>query len=97
MKTTLATIAAIGIALTAGTAHAKSITVTYDDLNLGTAAGQKVLSQRIDKAARDACGYSESRTGTRLQSREAKACFEKAKADVSEQFAALVEDQSLGG
>lgn len=97
MKTTLATIAAIGMTLAATTAQAKSVTVAYDDLNLETAAGQKVLSQRIDKAAREACGYSEHTTGTRIRSSKAKTCFKKAKADVSEQFASLVENQSLGG
>ena len=97
MKTTLATIAAIGIALSAGTAHAKSVRVTYDDLNLESVAGQKTLSRRIDKAAREVCGYSYQRIGSLSQQQDARACFKKARAGANEQFATIVESQALGG
>ena len=50
MKTALATLAAAGLALSATTAQAETVHVTYDDLDLGSIAGQKVLSARIDRA-----------------------------------------------
>ena len=46
MKTALATLAAAGLALSATAAQAETVHVTYDDLDLGSIAGQKVLSAR---------------------------------------------------
>ncbi|WP_421993516.1 UrcA family protein [Qipengyuania sp.] len=98
MKTTLVTLAAAaGLALSATAAQAGSVSVTYDDLNLDTEAGQKVLDQRIEAAARAACGLDEQRTGTRLQSNAARTCFKEAKANASAQIAARIKSDGLGG
>eukprot|EP00536_Pseudo-nitzschia_multiseries_P015846 jgi/Psemu1/43925/gm1.43925_g len=74
MNKTLATLAAAGLALTATAAQAENVNVTYSDLNLNTVAGQKELSQRIDRVAREVCGYGAARTGTRLPDRAAREC-----------------------
>lgn len=97
MNKTLATLAAAGLALTATAAQAENVNVTYSDLNLNTVAGQKELSQRIDRAARDVCGYGAKRTGTRLPDLEARACYDMAKAQAGEQVAARVDEQAMGG
>ncbi|MBO6767242.1 MAG: UrcA family protein [Erythrobacter sp.] len=97
MKTTLATLAAAGLALTANAAHANSVNVTYDDLNLATEAGQKVLEQRIESAARSVCGLDRQRTGTRIPDTAARSCYKKAKASASAQVAARIKSDGLGG
>lgn len=48
-------------------AHAETLSVKVSDLNLNTPAGQKVLEQRINVAARQYCAESIT-TGTRLGS-----------------------------
>lgn len=50
-----------------GGAHAESLSIKVSDLNLNTPAGQKVLEQRINVAARQYCAESVT-TGTRLGS-----------------------------
>ncbi len=97
MKTTLAIFAATGLALSATAANAGSVSVSYADLNLETKAGQKVLEQRIDSAAREACGLDRQRTGTRVPDRAARTCFKQAKASASEQIAARIKDEAMGG
>lgn len=97
MRTTLATIAAAGLAISATSVQAKSVSVSYSDLNLGTASGQKALSQRIDKAARKVCGHESQRTGSRLPDHGARACFEEAKTRATEQFAARSDMRAMGG
>ena len=97
MKTPLATLAALGLALSATSAQAESVNVTYKDLNLDTAAGQKILERRIDAAAREACGFQRQRTGTRVRSPGSRECYEAAKISASEQIAARIKGESLGG
>jgi UrcA family protein len=57
MKTShiIATVA-VAIFATAASAQPVAVKVGYADLNLNSAAGQAVLGQRIDAAARKACG-----------------------------------------
>lgn len=62
--------------------------VEIADLDLATADGQKHLDRRIRRAAREVCSMAETATGTRLQSREALACFDKAVRDAHVRFAA---------
>jgi UrcA family protein len=97
MNKTLATLAAAGLALTATAAQAENVNVTYSDLNLSTVAGQKELSQRIERAARSVCGVDAPRTGSRLPDSAARSCFEMAKARAGEQVAARVDEQAMGG
>ncbi|MFW2349578.1 UrcA family protein [Qipengyuania sp.] len=97
MKTTLATLAAAALALSATAAQAKSVLVTYDDLDLGSIAGQNVLTQRIDKAAREVCGHKRGGTRNLRFDMETRACFEKAKASAGAEMAARVNGEALGG
>ncbi|MDZ4308504.1 UrcA family protein [Allopontixanthobacter sp.] len=107
MKSALIALAAAGSALTLmGTAApalaAQSnddLVIAYSDLNLETAAGQKALTHRIDKAAKDFCGLNNTVTGSRIsrRSNEAKECYRQAKALATKQMARLLDDKRLGG
>lgn len=97
MKKTFALLAAAGMTLSAGAAQAQSVQVGYDDLDLGSIAGQKVLAKRVDKAARQICGHQRGGTRNLRSDMAARACFEKAKAGAGAQVAARIEEQALGG
>ena len=91
--------AAIGLALSATPAMAgdeTAMVVKYDDLNLSTKAGQEHLERRIDAAAKKVCGISQ-RTGTRLESRGARKCYNRAKSQARAAFASVIEDSRRGG
>lgn len=99
MKTTLALIAALGLALPAAPALAQNepVDIKYKDLDLATPEGQAKLDRRIDKAARKACGADQSRTGTRIAKRDVTACVAAAKRQASQQMAAIIEQEKRGG
>ncbi|MGI8942676.1 MAG: UrcA family protein [Qipengyuania sp.] len=102
MKTALIALAATSLVFgampaSAGPAGHSQVTVDYEDLNLSSEKGAERLGRRIENAARHACGVGEARTGTRLNSAEARRCVIQAKAQVEAQFAAVVEQQRLGG
>ena len=97
MRAFLCMAAAIGLAIPAAPALANEVTVKYDDLELSTPAGQRVLEQRISAAARKACQAEVPRTGSRLNSTQAKRCVEEAKRQVKRQVAAVIEQHRLGG
>ena len=100
MKTTLATVAALGFIASAATAAAQdlpSVTVAYDDINLATPAGQKRLDRRIESAAREVCDYQRHLTGTRIVSSEMRACLEKARASARAGGAAAKFAATRGG
>jgi len=64
--------------------------VTFRDLDLSTEAGRAELDRRIDRAARSACGMEETALGTRLPSRDQRACFTDAKSQLDRQFASVI-------
>ena len=97
MKKSLIAFAAIGAMMTTTPAFAGNMQIKYDDLNLSSPAGQAALERRIDKAAREVCGVDRQRSGTRFPSRSAQKCFESAKKQATQQMAALVDEQRLGG
>lgn len=97
MKTTLATLAAAGLALSATAAQANHISVPYADLDLASAAGQQALDKRIDRAARTVCGYKLEGKRTVREESDARSCFATAKARAGEQFAAAADAATLGG
>ena len=96
MKTPLI-LAAAGFALTASVAQAETRAVAHDDLNLATPEGQAALTKRVDKAARQICGYKPGKNRSLIMHLKARDCFESARARASEQVAARIEEQSLGG
>lgn len=59
ISTIIAT-AAVAMLATAASAETNQVKVGYADLNLASAAGQEVLAQRIDIAARKVCNVNES-------------------------------------
>ena len=97
MKTILATVAAAGVALSASSASAETVHVTYADLDLQTAAGQKTLESRIDRASRKACGYTIQGRGDLSAEQAVRSCFDKAKARANRQFAARADAAAMGG
>ncbi len=100
MKTLMT--AAAGIALVATPALAadapdQSMQISYRDLNLSTPEGQAKLDQRVDVAARQICELSTNTTGTRIQSRSKRACYDNAVKSVKQQIATLVAKDQRGG
>lgn len=89
--------AAAGALLAAQPAIAESQTVHYQDLDLSTPAGQKKLESRIDKAAKDICGLNDVATGTRIRDRDAEECVARAKQQIEQQLAAVIERHNAGG
>ena len=102
MKTFAIAAAALGLACTttpafAGEREKMSLEVELSDINLGTASGQKLLDQRIERAVRTVCRVTDVKTGTRIMNQDARACLAKARANAREQVAALTGDKQRGG
>ena len=100
MNKAFAAIAALGLVATAAPAVAQEgadIIVTYDDLDLDTAKGQKELDRRIEKAARQVCGLDRQRTGTRMRDRQTTECLAHARNSTREYVAAAVASAGKGG
>jgi len=101
MKTFAIAAAALGLAVTAP-AHAApaekiTIQVDYSDINLSSAKGVQLLEDRIEKAVRTVCRVDHVQTGSRLVSRDARACLAKARASAHQQMAAITSDRQRGG
>lgn len=107
-KTLVHTLAAAGLAgaavtpAFAGTAgngplDRMIISVPVSDLDLGTAAGQRTLDKRIEKAVRSVCRKTNFQTGTRIMDQESRNCLAHARADAKQQVAALMTNEQRGG
>lgn len=102
-KTAIHAIAAVGLAGAAVTpALAQEfdrtrVVVSYADLDLGTAKGQKILDLRVAKAVRNACRTVDPRSGTRLMTQDAQACLNRARAEAKQQVAAVIANEQRGG
>jgi UrcA family protein len=94
-------IATMAVAMALGTsaipAQAESIDVSYADLDLTNAAGQKTLETRINAAAKRVCGYHQKVSGSRVRTRETEQCYKQAINDATRQVAARIGDTRLGG
>lgn len=98
----LASLAAFGLAVSAGAAPASaksvSIDIEYADLDLTSPQGQAKLERRIDAAARQICGANEQRTGTRIIiDPKVRTCIAEVKAKTAPQVAAAKRERQLGG
>jgi UrcA family protein len=82
---------------TASPVLADQVSVSYKELDLGTAQGQSTLARRLDVAARNACGYSVGRTGTRMPSRSAVECYREAQAQSRDTLATILDQTRKGG
>lgn len=74
--------------------EAPSVGVRYGDLDLTTAAGQRQLDLRLERAAREVCGLNEKATGTHLQSQHSRECYREARRHLDQQYAAAVNRKS---
>ncbi|QYU68553.1 UrcA family protein [Leptolyngbya sp. 15MV] len=90
-----AAIASLGTALPASAQE--SIEVTYRDLNLDTAEGQKALDRRIVRAARQVCGLEDIHTGTRIRPAREQQCYRTALVQAKARVAAIIEAEKRGG
>ena len=97
MKKFALAFAAAGLAFTGAQASEQKMEVTYADLDLTNAEGQKTLERRIANAIENVCKTDQIRTGTRIKSSASRECAKIAKAQAKQQVAAIVERQSLGG
>ena len=97
MKRSLITLTAAAVLGTAAPAMAETLSIPYQDLNLATAKGQAALDGRIDAAVREFCGMNRTTTGTRISSRETRECYAQTSKQAKEKFAAVVDEQRLGG
>ena len=102
MKTLAIATAALGLALTASPALAdnpesQSVDIDFAGIDLSTPEGQRILDQRIERAARQVCDVYQSRTGSRIRSREVRECLTQARASARSQVASIIEDQRRGG
>lgn len=74
-----------------------TINVPTDDLDLGTAEGQKTLDKRVSKAVRDVCRTTSVTTGSRVMNQDVRACLAKARTSAKQQVAARILEQQRGG
>jgi UrcA family protein len=70
--------------------------VQYKDLDLSTDAGQKVLEDRLDNAAREVCGMNEKYVGSRVVPRESRDCYRDAREQLGAQISKLVKKSAAG-
>lgn len=75
---------------------ARSVEVRYHDLDLTTAAGVSELDRRLDEAAKSVCHIDQVATGTRIASREARACYKETKEQLSANVAVAAAKKSRG-
>lgn len=83
-------------ALADGLAERPTMKVSLAGIDLDTPEGQEMLDRRIDRAARSVCELDRMRIGTRIKSRTARDCYDKARASAKQQVAAIVENRSRG-
>jgi UrcA family protein len=102
-KTFTLAAAAVGLAGTAitpafaGQAELRTAEINVADLDLGTAAGQRTLDKRVEKAVRQVCRTVSVQTGTRIMDRDAMDCLARARAEAKQQMAALISNEQRGG
>ena len=102
-KTAVSALATLGLACAAvtpafaGNSEPRTASVSFADINIGTAKGQKILDQRIEKAVRQVCRTTNLDTGTRIMNSDALNCLAKARADAKRQVAALMANEQRGG
>jgi UrcA family protein len=102
-KTLIHALAAAGLAgaamspAFAKTDAPRTAEVSYNDLDLATAAGQRTLDKRIEKAVREVCRSTGLRTGTRIMDDNAHDCLARARAEARQQVALLTSDTQRGG
>jgi UrcA family protein len=74
----------------------QSVRIGYADLDLDTEAGQRILGERIRRAARKVCRLDEVRTGTHILPADAAECYQQALRGAREQIARATAGQHQG-
>jgi len=102
MKTLAIATTALGLAFTASPALADqeerlTVSISTEGLDLSSPEGQRILEERIDRAAREVCQVNRVPTGTRIRRHSNNACVAKARASAKHQIATIIEDQRRGG
>lgn len=95
-RTAYALAATIGLLAVAQPALAGSAVLKYRDLDLSSQAGREELDRRIGTAAREACGFNEAVTGTRVVSKDARDCYKEARAKIEKRFPGMTETKMAG-
>lgn len=87
-----AALALAPVAAGAQTTEQRTTGVTHRDLDLSTETGRAELERRIDAAARQVCAIGETDLGTRIMTREKRACYREAREQLDERFARVISE-----
>lgn len=90
MALATAALAITPVAASAQASEQRTTGVTYRDLDLTTEAGRAELDRRIDYAARQVCAIDEADVGTRIVTREKRACYREAREQLDQRFAQMI-------
>lgn len=74
---------------------ARVVSVTTADLDLSLARDRAKLEQRVDAAAREACGFERNTRDIRRAA--IRDCYKNAKAKAEQRIAAIAQAQARGG
>ncbi len=74
--------------------EAKSVAVSFADLNLASEAGRDALHRRIKRAADQACAAAKANLATRIQS-QYRSCLTQARDSATRQFEASIAAASV--
>ncbi|MGB3795694.1 MAG: UrcA family protein, partial [Alteraurantiacibacter sp.] len=84
-------------AVSATQAENRTTAVNHTDLDLETEEGLAELQTRIDRAAKEVCGFNDVEVGTRARTREGRQCYRDAKRQLDRQFAQVIHNAQRGG
>lgn len=84
------------VAASATTTEQRTTGVSYADLDLTTEDGRAQLDRRIDAAARQVCAIGETDLGTRIMTREKRACYREARQQLEQRFARVISEGRRG-
>jgi UrcA family protein len=77
--------------------EAPRVGVRYGDLDLTSAAGQRELDLRLERAAREVCGVNQKVVGSHLRSAHSRECYREARRSLDQQYAQLVSRKAATG
>jgi len=89
--------AALAVPAAAAEDQLPTVVVRYSDLDLTSAAGQKRLDMRLERAVREVCAVDEPMIGSRLPAPGSRECYREVRRKLDRQFAQLVSRKSAGG
>lgn len=84
-------------AAAAAESGSQSALIQLGDLDLATQEGRRELGRRVERAAREICDARRSAVGTRIASREQRACIADVRGQLDRRFAQIVRSNQRGG